>query len=517
MIKPTHTTRSQQTGRRRGITLIEMMVALAITSFVILVVNQLFNSVTTTVSRGIQVSELLQKSRTLDEQLAFETDLLVLDPTTPSGWQGRMVGPEGHDDTATTPGGFLGIVQRIVEAPLTVEDGIRDNTRFIRSDQLVFIYDQNSNLDAGAKHLPAMAPSSPWSFTGDQRDSDNADYVRMWYGHVLQIRQNDDPTGINMASAGDYAHLELGDTTFASTGNPNILAQDWVLGRHALFLTDPKDDTGAPLAFTFGRSVGSPTEDPLALAQANMGGTYRYVANGVVDVANMTLEDMISGRPAALDNLNTAGYHNRVLSMMFADTPLLTAAKPMGLDENMYSWDMAPTHTYFMGGVSDFIVEFAGDVVNDTFFMIGDPTQIGPDGELDRDPDGRIKWYTLQGFSNPKTAFNSPIPNPDAPVTYPVPGPVDYPPTSAAVGSFDRADAAFIWHHKPTAAAGANLTANFRQWPWMLRIRYRLHDRNGKFEGREVNDPADSTGVLKMTEPGVWYETIIPVNYQNEK
>ncbi len=532
MTKRIHISRTAYRRQRRlGITLIEMMVALAITTFVVLVVNQLFNSVTQTVARGTQASELLQKSRTVDEQLAYETELNVNgDPTKSVSWQSRMVGPAGRK--GVEPRGFLAIVQRVVQAPLTFEDGIRGETRFIRSDQLMFVYDQNSDLDAGNKRLPALAPSSQYSFAGDQRDSENAEYVRMWYGHVLQLRDTDNPCDL---SNSDYQELELGNT--AGPNNPNILAQDWILGRHALFLTDSNKNP-APPYFPYGPYVGSENFHPIAAAPVSQANNSPRLADGVADVANITLDELINGTAAyptaGLDaRPSLAVYQSSVLSMMFTQLPLMTASKPRDYKNggHMNAWDYSPSHTYFMGGVSDFIVEFAGDLTQGWFTGVPTVANTGADGELDRDADGRIKWYAapITGFTNwnsagPDAAFNE-----DRPRTYPTPSsgtdPDEYAPLvpqtitngmfSPRQNSSTSAQAAFVWTHKPTGSPA--IAGDFTQWPWMLRIRYRLHDRRGDFEGRQLTEDPNTWLQLTepQTEPGVWYETILPVNYQN--
>lgn len=484
----------------RGITLVEMMVSLAITTFVVLVINQLFNSVVSTVERGTQAGELLQKSRTFDEQIAFETELQInSDASVPANWQSRMVGPAGRDGNGPEPGGFLAIVQRNVTAPLTVEDGIRGVTRTIRSDQLMFIYDQVSPLNAPeTKRLPTMAPASSITFTGDQRDSMYADYVRMWYGHVLQVREDQDPTSINMATGG-YDSIDLGAT---DAGNPNVLAQDWVLGRHALFLTDalPVDVPGGdPSSEPYGPYVSVPISGASVNRITGISGPAPRLANGVSDVVDMTLEELITTIYAPLPS---SAYHSQMLISMFTTMPLLTSAQPVGITGEMRAWDNSPTHTYFMGGVSDFIVEFAGDLANAHFTGPFDPTLVGQDGELDRDGQGRIKWYTALNPNNPglPTTYNN-----EKPVTYLAPQPNWYPPnaqTAANVSIVNRADSAFVWQH--------DTSNGFVSWPWMIRIRYRLHDRRGDFAGREVTISPGNTEL----EPGQWYETIIPVNYQ---
>jgi len=517
----THHTRT--TRPPLGVTLVEMMVSLAITTFVILVINQLFNQVVATVSRGTQAGEILQKSRTLDEQLTFETKLQVDDFANPAAWQSRMVGPGGRNGTGALtdpPGGFLAIIQHVVNAPLTIDDQLKDPTdptrlTPVRSDQLMFIYDQNSALDGpGTKRMPALAPSSQFSFTGDARDSQNAEYVRMWYGHVLQVREDQDPLSVNVLSQASYEAIDLGKSF---SDNPSALAQDWVLGRHALLLTD--SSSNLPTLLPYGPYVN--LLPLMSLANVNNGpsGSPR-LGNGLCDVANYQLE-ALTGSAGVLNNpliVSHLAYQGQLLPMMFAGSPLLTSAKPLGAASPtplMQSWDVSPTHTYFMGGVSDFIVEWAGDAVTGETFASIPAGMVTPDGLLDRDPDGRIKWYTALG-TNPVTVLNGSPPDVNKPVTYPAPPigstPNGYTPhmNPALLGGFNRASAAFVW--QSWEPGNAPLNSTFTQWPWMIRIRYRLHDRRGQFEGREIN----VAGQLKP-EKGQWYETIIPVNYQGLK
>jgi len=288
MTHPTHTTR-----RGSGVTLIEMLVALAITTFMILIVNQLFNEVIATVGRGTQAGEILQRSRAFSEQIANETETVLTggkDPGNPDDWGSRMVGPAGRG--GGEPGGFLAIVQRVVNAPLTLEDAIEQRTRPIRSDQLMFVYDQKPAYDqTGTKRLPPLAPANDFTFAGDMRNSYNADYVRMWYGHALQIRKDQDPTQIDTADINGGGALELGNQV---AGNPNLVGQDWVLGRHALFLTDSSGTlthTGRPLGEPYGVYVGSETLPPFARVWTPLSGR-TTLSNGLIDVADMTLDEM---------------------------------------------------------------------------------------------------------------------------------------------------------------------------------------------------------------------------------
>ena len=493
--------------RGRGITLIEMMVALAITTFVVLVVNQLFNGVIQTVGRGTQAGEILQRSRAFDEQIATETELIISggrDASNPYDWFGRMVGPAGRE--VGQPGGFLVVVQRLIETPITLEDQLQDRRHLVRSDQLMFIYDQTPLFDqTGKKRLPPLAPTNSGSFGGDMGNSLNADYVRIWYGHAAQLNDQ----GIYAGDVGEYA----------VAGNPNAIAQDWVLGRHALFLTDSSTMLSA-------RPIGAHTGSILpAFITANVlyGPSGASMFNACTDVADTTLNDIING-PGGLNAMpSPIGYQGIALSMAFASRPLWTTAKPVTPTTGQLSaWNLAPSHTYFMGGVSDFIVEFAGDLVTGTGYATPGVAP-NPDGELDRDDEGRIKWYSA--FPNPDWAPATAGPQfPDAPVSYPIPnGGAGYLPraSNATLNAFfgtrlDVGRAAFVWQHEPAGNIRSSDTdGDFRQWPWMLRIRYRLHDRRGQFEGREITvNPATGETV---PEAGAWFETIIPVNSQGVK
>jgi hypothetical protein len=488
-------THTRQTTRRQiGVTLVEMMVALAITTFVLLVVNQLFNQVISTVRRGTQAGEILQRSRAFDEQIAIETELIISggrDPANnPYDWFGRMVGPKGRE--AGQPGGFLVIVQRVLDVPLTLDDAVKQVTRPVRSDQLMFIYDQTPLFDqTGKKRLPPLAPSSNGSFSGDMVDSMNSDYVKIWYGHVTQL--NDLGT-----MSGTLGQIGVQD-------NPNVIAQDWALGRQALFLrTGP-----VPVGKIYAQGAGA--FDNVVNAPPLMNALY----TGITDISVMTLNDLTGPVGLLTAAISNDDYQDRVLGknitpgirggLAYSNVPLLTLPKPIGT--NLQSKDIARNHTYFMGGVSDFIVEWAGDVVTGNTTYATPTATPNPDGELDRDPEGRIKWYTNQLFSNRDLGNNRSAVNPDAPVTYPVPlGGPGYMPFNNG-NNLAFADAAFVWQNDGTP--------DFTQWPWLIRIRYRLHDRHGDFDGRQVTvDPA--TGETEP-EAGAWFETIIPVNHQGVK
>jgi len=345
------------------------------------------------------------------------------------------------------------------------------------------------------------------------QNSYDADYVKLWYGHVSQL----DKDGNDLA-------LDLGQrSTNATSPNPNRLAQDWVLGRQALFLRD---------TFTAGGQIY--TDGVGAFDRVHNAPGFNALAQAVTDVSIMTLDDL-TGSTGALDGIPSNRYKEIILGkriintpnskiaggMVYSRVPLLTLPSPTGTD--LESKDIARNHTYYMGGVSDFIIEFAGDLVTDHDYANLPTETHRPDGELDRDPDGRIKWYTgISANYKERPGTNPPVISADLPVTY-------FPPRPGANGSggyqarastsdlsgVARAGAAFIWQHEPAGNDRAEFRdADFTGWPWMLRIRYRLHDRRGEFEGRQITNLV--TGESEP-EPGAWFEVIVPVNHQGIK
>ena len=77
--------------------------------------------------------------------------------------------------------------------------------------------------------------------------------------------------------------------------------------------------------------------------------------------------------------------------------------------------------------------------------------------------------------------------------------------------------ASFLWEDayntntKPTIAEPKQRAT---KWPWLIRIRYRLHDERGEFEGRRIADTTNIGGESTKPERGEWFEVIFPVNRQ---
>ena len=501
-------------NRQPGVTLIELMVAISITSLMMFLIHTIFNEITNTTSRGTATGEFIRRSRAISAQLRSDT-VLYTAPTEDS--RGRMVGPKGEppqvnppNEFLVSPGGFLVIINHQIAAPLTADDALSGQTRLIRSDQLLFVL--NNQSSGGTERLPVATPAYDNTFGGEVLNSKNAKHARVFYGHVRQIRED------GSTSPSD----ELGAV---NGGNPNRIAQNWVLGRQALFLSGdgspPTAPTTMPPTGTWNTGIravatlpfGPSATGPRAAVLDDSNSSLGLLGQGLTDVSFQTLANLMhptaSNPTSGQGYLGTAPdaltYQIRVLGigsggtsaltggMCFNKHRLLTNAKPV--DTDLSTGNVAPMHTYFANGVSDFIIEYAHDYYTDE-------SELGPpDGKIDMvihssSNEREIRWYSFYPnnssddhplvFLPPTTSITNP-----AAVT----GPAG---TYAAGG-------AFVWQHfDPKPGFG------FTEWPWLIRVRYRLHDRNGDFTGRRINIGTPQ----EQEEPGEWFEVILPVNRQ---
>lgn len=470
--------------RQSGFTLVEMLVAISIAAIMFFLINELFNSTQRAVSQGMAVSDIITNTRSAETMLQRDARF--------------MVGP--HDvnrDDAT--GGVLVILQHAIDpaSGVQIRRGPRGNAqtpdRPIRSDQLMFIRTRENEYP--------MTPSNANTFT-PFNDNGTARYLRVWYGHVSRTNADGSNPG-NLLGQG-----------------PERLANDWILGRQALFIGEGGETP--PI-----RAIGGWVNAQVQNVPGNVNNLYMGTAdyarfsmfdpnepNGCMVGADTTTGEQAGIRLAASRNLN--GYRTvAVENYTFAGARL--RVNPFPGNDNYESWQIAQMHPYFMEHVSDFVVEFAGDY---TTGVTGNNAALIPDGELDQhipfsngiDSHGRsyaeieaggIKWYTHPAYAN----------NPNLPATYDSRKPLTFAvPTAAthpfyAPASYNNASAAFVWRHddhndRPDFGGDPNLlVANLNQsswWPYLIRIRYRMHDSRGQIESGDG-------------QHGMWFEHVIRV------
>ncbi|QDU33932.1 hypothetical protein KS4_19920 [Poriferisphaera corsica] len=611
--------------KQYGFTLTELLVVIGIVSIAMVAINQLFQEVTATVRRTTQTGEIIQKARSIADRVNADFTIkdIANDPAsaTTSDWDSRMVGPMGVDSVIETsgdpgePGGFIVVIQHAVNAWETVEDQDNDDLsapsliKRIRSDQILYFVQSNQN---DYTPYPALAPSMPNTYSGDQSNAEKATYARVWMGHTMKLPVE----GLTGITAARYPLLNLGVPSVLPDGttrenNPNEFASQWMLGRHVMLLTgldldNPSPTGGAPNEYPFKphgfasfRQGGGPSWDQLDPDDNSSGievganSLIKMVTNqspeasatdvsykvfmGLTDIAAVELEDITGKRDKSpsitFSYLSDKGselpdngdYKRRVLglenqgeSVIFNKVRMFTSVQPT--DTDMGTYDVAATHTGFANNVSDFIVEFAGDLYSvrspagSNFFTYVEaradgaaptdaakntlpPTNMEPDGRLDIDANGRIMWYAAPQFANHPLLKNLsatlPAFDPSSPIVYPTPpaqanlddaeSTASYRPLAEQTGSFvlggttdlgPYATAAFVWedyYNTKVDTAFDDPDERATKWPWLIRIRYRLHDERGQFDGRTVTNTV--TGKDER-ERGKWYEIIVPVNHQ---
>lgn len=497
---------SVASSARSGFTLIELLVSVALTLVVIGLINVIFNTTTKAVTRGIQLGDVIANQRTMTEQVSVDGD--------------AMLGPLGSPLSTTSEPGMLAIVNYRVtrgstpgnpQIAMTNAERIGEETLIdqLRSDQLMFL---KTNGNAGVVQTLAPGSSLNRSFAGI--GAHNASHSLLWYGHGN--RANEDGTPADL--------LDNNNTTGLNR-NP----WQWVLARKELFLTDRPPTGGvAGLVFVDGVAADSPI--------TGYGGTGLTEENwaSLSDISNHALvadgadegffDALGTYGPGDTATSNDTQYRTAAFRRMFlnrAERVQINDAPRVPYD----AWRIAQMHPYFMQGVSDFIVEFAGDYHDDvnnlTFpddepdvdYGIGGPGYDGlPDSKPVAGGSGDLVWYSVDNpptiptaFTNPADAYTSFIENNPATIAAAI---------GLAMPNDVAASTAFVWRHDAPAS-----------WPYLIRIRYRLHDGRGRLTTTQdtnvdqdlqrtnpvVTYDGQSTGQVEPTV-GRWFEVVIPVN-----
>ena len=477
----------------RAFTLVELMVAIVITVLMLTMIQQIFIQTTSAVSLGVGTSDIINNAAAVADQLRIDA--------------GRMIGPDDAEDEVLDDdkGGILIILNREIDG-VTVGDIERGTgPRSVRSDQLVFIARTNDST-------PVEYPITP-STNGSYVNNLGAPFVRIWYGHVRRTQASywDD-------SHDDFKIYEPDRTTRSSTGalgkdGANELGNVWILGRQALFLNENvQGQEGLPPIHAQGGWYNAQRVGDFSMGMTLAKVNFLYM--GTTDTASFSLQDpasgagvrfgpMVNAGPASAPDANRRLFSEQTASQYKANAwnytygtkrlrvnlnPYLVEKEKVGRskwqwvekpeESKFESWRIAQMHPAFMRGVSDFIVEFAADLHH------GAQTggSYNPDGNIDVDEGGNIRWYSH--FNRSEHPLGS------------------YDPYSNLEGntSMPHADGGFVWRHDDDANLSNFTFSNPpSKWPYMIRIRWRMHDERGQVYG--TND-----------ESGRWFEQIIKVN-----
>lgn len=313
---------------RLGFTLMELIVSIAIVSFMLFLINRIFFDTTEAVSRGIATSKIIANTRTVGEQIAED-----FDDTSFMGPNSFTASPIVHP--VSTEAGFLIIGNYKKNAEYLDgrdKDGVIQAGRDVRSDQLCFIRSTNG--------LTPLTDKNGTSFTG----TTDAAYCRVWYGHLEQIDEAGTLTGV-LGNGGDK------------------YATSWTLGRQVLFLDDSVNNTDIYAKFDQSNWNVNGLSDfryaqsdilNISLIESSSTGTGRSTTLGILD----PLEDArdlggVAGRSA----YESALLNNKYFIHITQNMGVRTTPSINNINRN----EIAQMHPYFLNNVSDFIVQFAGD------------------------------------------------------------------------------------------------------------------------------------------------------------
>ena len=347
----------------------------------------------------------------------------------------------------------------------------------------------------------------------------------------------------------------------AGSGNDNPL--DWLLARQSLFL----DGT---IANAMGDAIaGNPsgifaqglTPASNVIGHSSVSGVVaERMSSGLADFAYFgfefeevdiggTDEDHPNGSLVGADNSGalmealpdmgaTAADEEAyeaaaVVNGTYAPARLLANPTP---SNDYETWQIAQAHAVLNEGCSDFAIEFAADMYGggpaDNNVAVPGGGSFQPDGQIDLDQFGNIAWYGWEQLED-----TADFPTRGLRVFPPANG---YPPSVDPFTPGVNASAAFVWRHdrfdpgiynqssrtwdRVTSSTSSNLnpdnpTNAFCDWPYLIRIRYRLHDAKGQIaSGAPLFDDQNNNGSQDAGEPiidsrnGIWFEQIIPVN-----
>ncbi len=473
--------RSVNTSRQRdGFTLMEMMVSLIIAGIMVGLIYVIFNSVTQGVSRGIQVSGFIHSTRMSTDQ--FHKDFE------------QLLGP--GDVGAGDATGFLVILQHTEPGKMpdpATENTALDFTEDIRRDQISFIrlaYDDRTNL-----RLHPLAPLSENNFSNDIR----AGYARVWYGHIARPGYTE-TTPMHSTLGRQALLLAAWNTDYAASLaavpvlNSQLPASPRFAGAYAPFGSamphDSVDIQNGPSAAVLSEGYTDLFMLVGAASDFGIAPTDPHPTRYVLDLINNELA-------GAGSNYND--YRELAYRYTYGVNRLQADAQP---DNSVSSWQTGHSHAAFMENVSDFIVDFAADIdASDPGKPDVDVASSGTDinGIAYAYPGGGIKWYSHYANDPTTATFDS-----TKPITY---TPASYAPYDDGSTTLEDADstqltnatASFVWMNDTNNGA-------YVDWPYLLRIRYRLHDKAGRF--RSTDPVADSP------TNGRWFEIIVPVNRQ---
>jgi len=414
-----HAKRSPFTDR--GFTLVELMIAVAISLMLMIGVNQVFRATSDTVGAGQAISGIGRDDRAV--QNTFFDDMNGFAPDTPmliihneQLWAFRDAQDQAQDVDGKANTYLLSTQSGAeqLQAPAIY------NYRSHRIDMISF-------CARGTYTRQTSAGPYYFSSTGS-----NEAYI--WYGH-LKLADNVFPP----STATDYPMLAAGTTT----SNPNgLYATQWVLGRMAILL---RPDANNYYGYLKGPITNDSTTNPPAVYLAPLGfntpadQTPWLVQQTRFDLAQASIQSFRDAINAFIASPPSSTASGNWYLPLDGFNSMTSNPQPNGsyrfngrgwLGKPMTSDEMALYAPYLLGGCTQFIVEYAGDFLTQntdststSFGQVTGPynaNTLAGDGQVDFVVDPlpggngyangmkRIRWYGMPRdvASNPSSNAN---------------------------------------------------------------------------------------------------------------
>ncbi len=535
-------------------TLVELLVAVALTLVMLVAINRIFSDTQKAIGGGTGLSRVVADSRVMVQQIRRDADMMI-------GPHRKTRKPMHGPWVEPMHGGMLVIVQREIEAPVPAVGGQGQVLRKVRSDQLAFIRARGDE--------DPITPEGANNYTAEHLN--DADFLRIWYGHVRRTsplgdgndaaNQPDDPTRAGALGRPPETVTGPHDQRYSVD---NELASQWILGRQALFLKTRVDQTASanfpPVALEGGdpydngsiRGLPSGMPIPKALYMGltdiawygfdreclgyDLAPQHGAIVGGAPNFGGPKPQDTLlrlwmplPHRGSLTSYIQRAVFYNTFAHKRLRVNPTPVFNHEAGFD--LPAWQVAQMHPYFVGGVSDFIVEFAGDydpLDQQIDTVAQNPAWPGDDtdthGVKYLHQGGEVRWYdayTQNNAPDPRHDENDPTAakyDSTKPPRYEFPSnavnvgnPVgnmnpmwrdinDY--ISSDSNALPHADHVFVFRHEDDGRYTLPFVggpAPGSMWPDMIRLRWRMHDpQNQLFDAR-------------TSETGKWFEMIIPI------
>ncbi|MEM9415014.1 MAG: prepilin-type N-terminal cleavage/methylation domain-containing protein [Planctomycetota bacterium] len=448
----THTTPLRRRARACGFTIVELLVAVSVLSLMLFLINTLFFQTTEAVSTGVRTSTVLANARATNDRIALDAS--------------AMLGPNASNPVPQG-GGYIIIINKEVNAPVKRQDGTTVIETF-RVDQLVYVASA-SEANSRVTEFRGSAPRDATQFGSDF----TSPYALVRYSHGRRTERD----GSDNATFDDLGQpFVAGDPELSGrAAGLDRLANDWILARQAV-LFSPTDSGNFPLQGTDWYVNWPFALEPVQNAGGLMAAGYCDVtlappadADPAVGFVNRFLQTGNAANPSVDAGTRTNNY----LALTHINERLRVNPIPEAAGTDFEPGVVGQVHGVFAPNCSDFIVQFAADVDGD--------------GQIDRSDNGTpqieddfIIWYDMDNLAfllglnaNWDGATSSEFNAPYFQLATP------------------HGDHAFIFRYNDDGTLDANETtagtAIDSKWPYMIRIRYRLHDAPGRLESNASN------------------------------